>query len=298
MRGRFYAGIDFRNTMPGAFSSRFGCAANGLRTRLGLYPITQKWCRSDQGFPSLNVMREARLNGATPLLYWEPHTDGLQELVNTRIPLRREEIFSAISSGCFDDYIVETACALRDFGAPVFILFAPAADGTGRSWTSMGADSGEIFARAWEHVVKVFRQSGASNVAWVWQPESPKAFYTHLPDIACIDWIGISVHGKQHQRYAVTPDLEELYAPFREQIQKLNVPVLLLGVGMPGSDPCDDLWMVRTMDRIAAEYTEIHGILLESSDIDAAVDRWFGSAELSRIFENPRLRGAGTEQQK
>lgn len=282
--GGFYLGVDFGEAGKKSFAHNYMRIKEALGCPLSLYPLIQGWCRMGQPYFPLEAMRVARLKGAVPLITWVPETEGLLELVKTAIPLRREEIFSAVNSGVFDEYLGECARVLRDFGEPVLICLAPGADLAGSSWSSIGPDSGEIFAMAWDYIVELFHKNGASNVGWVWQPGAPAGFQTHMPTAANIDWLAVPPMDARQERPG-KGSFESLYNGFREHILETHLPVLLMGLEMSLEDPLHHAWMRNALLQISAKFPEIRGLVLRSENLDAAAESWFANRMRSGVFE-------------
>ena len=101
---------------------------------------------------------------------------------------------AAIAAGDSDRYLRQFAAAVRRYGGHVIISFAPEADGGGYPWAWHHADPARWVA-AWRHVVSVFRQSGATNVTWLWvmSGDSPAAEHVRQwwPGPRYVDWIGV-----------------------------------------------------------------------------------------------------------
>ena len=111
------------------------------------------------------------------------------------------QTMAAIAAGDSDRYLHQFAAAVRRYGGHVIISFAPEADGNWYPWGWHHADPARWRA-AWRHVVSVFRQSGATNVTWLWvmSGDSPAAGHVHQwwPGARYVDWIGVD-------GYYVTP---------------------------------------------------------------------------------------------
>jgi len=74
---------------------------------------------------------------------------------------------SAIARGADDSYLVSYAEAVRAFGHPVTLSFGHEMNGTWYSW-GWKRLSPATFVTAWQHIVNVFREEGATNVTWLW----------------------------------------------------------------------------------------------------------------------------------
>jgi hypothetical protein len=101
---------------------------------------------------------------------------------------------AAIAAGHWDGYLRRFAAQVRHYGGQVILSFAPEADGGWYPWARHHAYPAEYRA-AWRHVVTVFRDSGASNVTWLWDISGSRPGAAHVrywwPGAQYVDWIGI-----------------------------------------------------------------------------------------------------------
>jgi beta-mannanase len=154
-------------------------AIDSFAARVGRSPAIVMWYQSwtePLFYPS--QMTTVASRHAVPLITWEP--DG--------VPLRQ------IASGARDAYIRQAAVAARAWGRPFFVRFAHEMNGNWYSWGVRGNSSSD-YVRAWRHVVRVFRQAGATNVRWVWSPNvtgySAARFNRLFPGDRWVDWVGL-----------------------------------------------------------------------------------------------------------
>ena len=98
--------------------------------------------------------------------------------------------FTTFTNGSHDAYLTSVAVAARDFKAPMYIrpwaemngdwtAFQPTADGS----RPAGGTPAE-FVAAWRHVVTLFRNNGATNVKWVFNPTTDT--YAETTDVRTI----------------------------------------------------------------------------------------------------------------
>ncbi len=102
-----------------------------------------------------------------------------------------------IADGSQDDYLVSYADAVRDYGHPVVLSFAPEMNGDWYSWGYRNASPSD-FVAAWRHIVDVFRAQRADNVTWLWTVESVTAGDTAVtspdawwPGGKYVTWVGM-----------------------------------------------------------------------------------------------------------
>jgi mannan endo-1,4-beta-mannosidase len=101
---------------------------------------------------------------------------------------------SAIAAGRDDAYLRSYAAAVRAFGHPVIISFAPEMNGKWYPW-GWTHTSPRTWVQAWRHVVTLFRRAKASNVTWTWTVnqmtanEGPIADW--WPGSAYVTWMAV-----------------------------------------------------------------------------------------------------------
>lgn len=109
-----------------------------------------------------------------------------------------------IAAGTQDKYLAPIAAAMRDWGnqnvdangLPAQVLFRllPEMNGNWESYSprTRGQTSAQ-FRAAWIHVVRVFRNAGASNVKFVWNPDRIYSGSTSIkslwPGAGYVDWV-------------------------------------------------------------------------------------------------------------
>lgn len=125
-----------------AFDSACGCHPN-------LAVHYARW--GDIPDSSRKLVTAMSATGAAPMLEISPSRASLSD----------------ITAGKTDTWIRSYAAMVRDLKTPVFLSFAPEANGNWYSWGwQHSRPSAEV--AAWRHVVSVFRQVGAANARWIW----------------------------------------------------------------------------------------------------------------------------------
>ena len=111
------------------------------------------------------------------------------------------QTMAAIAAGNSDRYLRQFAAAVRHYGGHVVISFAPEADGRWYPWGWHHATPARWVA-AWRHVVTVFRQSGATNVTWLWvmsgHSRATGLVRRWWPGHNYVDWIGVDGYYFRH----------------------------------------------------------------------------------------------------
>lgn len=144
----------------------------GLQVRLSLY------------YSAWNDPFQARFatwasgNGAMPFVQLLPNNVAL----------------ASIATGGYDSYLRSYAGAVRAYGHPVVIGFAPEMNGDWYAWGA-GHTSPAVYVAAWQHFVDVFRQAGASNAIFLWTVNDIDTAQAPLkqwwPGASYVSWVGI-----------------------------------------------------------------------------------------------------------
>ena len=153
-----------------AFSQRIGKKIDLIHTFFSWNSIT-----STPSFPqpSLNKMLSLiSSNDAMPVINWAPYN------------------YSEIANGSQDNLIIDSALKLKAYNKPVFLRWGWEMNLADRD--KFGDSSG--FTLAWKHIYDIYRNQGATNVAFVWCPGiggGLAGFNSWYPGDAYVDWIAV-----------------------------------------------------------------------------------------------------------
>ncbi len=217
----------------------------------------------EQSFPAANLDLIAR-HGAVPLVFWSPWDRPYDQLKGPdRFGL------DAILAGKWDAYIDRWAAGAKAFGRPFLVSFCNEMNGDWFPWSGCyyggsippptvgvsvpvagsralpggGFAGPETFKRAWRHVVDRVRAHGGTNVLWVFHvnnysdpQEKWNAVAEYYPGARYVDWLGLSIYGKQERFQDHWMDfdedlLEEPYATLGAVDATKPIIVAEFGVG-------------------------------------------------------------------
>jgi len=140
---------------------------------------------------------------------------------------------TAVAAGRDDWWLVPYAKAVRAYGRPVILGFAPEANGDWYPWGAGHATPAQYRA-AWEHVTSVFRASGAANVTWLWTVNVTQA--GHEVDPPARWWpgpVGIRLIGVDGYEYTASQGFAGLFGPVISEIRAFSgLPVLISETGV------------------------------------------------------------------
>ncbi len=200
-------------------------------------------------FPSRQV-DAVRKYGAIPLIYWSPWGPPYEQ----NKPQPRFDLVNIIN-GKFDPYIRAWARSARAIPIPILVSWGLEMNGTWFPWggpcqgggetrlygSQSRADGPEKYVAAYRHVVDLVRSEGVKNISWVfhaqnysWPVESWNTMSHYYPGDDYVDWLGMSVYGKQTQRWDWLTFDTVMRKPYAE-LSELNAtkPIMLAewGVG-------------------------------------------------------------------
>jgi hypothetical protein len=168
---------------------------DAFATKIGRMPAVvqwyQGWVNPDPANTRFNptLMNTITSRGAMPLLTWEPwdYTKGVNQ---PAFALR------TIAAGDHDAFIHQWARDAAAWGQPFYLRFAHEMNGDWVSWgQGVNGNTSADYIAAWQHVVTIFRQEGATNVRWVWSPnihyDGLVPFTQLYPGDAWVDWVAL-----------------------------------------------------------------------------------------------------------
>lgn len=175
--------------------------------------------------------------GSLPMISWEPWSGQAND--------PGWSLREAVLSGRNDAYIETWAHGLAAYRKPVLLRFAHEMHHQTYPWAiQVNGNTADDYTAAWRHVHGIFERAGATNVQWVWNPNTMgaataaeyAAIYPRLyPGDAYVDWIGLDI-------YNTGPELdwgapfwrsfpEILQEPYAAITQMTSKPLILPEVG-------------------------------------------------------------------
>lgn len=193
----------------------------------------------EQSFPEKNLALISR-HRAIPMIYWSPWDKPYDENKGPdRFSLKE------ILAGKWDAYIDRWADGAKAFGKPFFVSFCNEMNGDWFPWSGVfyGGEHGgnEVFKNAWRYVVDRVRARGANNILWVFHVNAFPAInddwnvmQSYYPGSDYVDWLGLSVYGKQFRNEGDWAYFKDLIDWPYEEITALDPdkPVMLAEFGV------------------------------------------------------------------
>jgi hypothetical protein len=209
-------------------------------------------------------------HNVTPMITWQPDRSNMAQF-------KGEDAIQAIADGKYDAYIRARADECKAFGKPIFIRFGHEFSYGGYAWSKHP----DAYVSAWQRVVNIFRQEGASNVAFVWCANFPSVDYPnglttidrYYPGDAYVDWVGMDTYDISNWERNFTRMVSGFYQEYCVQKDK---PMFISEMGASdtlASDPAvnkgwpvsqDALnkarWIRDALNDIATKYPKIKGV--------------------------------------
>jgi beta-mannanase len=206
-------------------------------------------------------MQEIDALHTTPMISWRP-------TLHWKQPIQ----FWAIAHGQYDDYLRAQAVAARKAHRLIMVRFAYEMNLAGGVYGShVQGETPQSYIAAWRHVVTVFRQAGATNVRWVWSPNTDCAgrcpFGQYFPGNDYIDWLGLDGYNFAAAHDTPWVSLHYVFATSYATITSLSSkPIIFAEVATAPSPGDKARWIRRGF---------LHAIPVHFPQVRAAV--WFDS---------------------
>ncbi len=155
---------------------------------------------------------------------------------------------SSVVAGQYDSLIVAQAKAIASLHHPVMIRWFWEMEYTGSNGGKQGANAAKCigsagpqgYISAWRHIVTIFRNNGATNVAWVFCPGDssygPNALTDgvsarlYYPGNSYVDWIGEDAYSR-----AVPKTLPNLVTGLYQVYGNSGKPLIICETGAEGT---------------------------------------------------------------
>jgi hypothetical protein len=229
--------------------------------------VSFHWGR-DMRFP-VEACRVLHREGVVPLIGMMPWSEMKQNAAESRFTMER------IAGGDFDRGLRRCAEDVKALGFPIMMEFGPEANGSwfpwNGAWNGGSADTygernwpdgPERFRDAYRRVVKIFRESGALDVTWVFHIASdgyPKKEWNsarfYYPGDEWVDWIGASVYGRLRGGEPAVPFdkiMGKVYPGLAALSPTKPIAILEMGVSESGARQDKPGWISGAMESIAS----------------------------------------------
>jgi hypothetical protein len=242
---------------------------------------TASWIRANGSIPYIRLMLLSS--------YDIPRPDPVYALEN-------------ILAGKLDQRLRDWMREARQFGSPLLAEYGVEVNGWWFPWNGLYnkgqgsySDSVARFREAYRHIIRIAREEGAYNIRWVFhvdpwdEPvEEWNRFENYYPGDEWIDWVGVSVYGRQlpSDTHAVSFRFQMDWA--YERLRRLtDKPVIVCEFGTI-SDQHQAAWaQAALLDILGGRWPKVIGFSWWNAAFrnDAVTHRWSNM----RVQENPAL---------
>jgi membrane-bound metal-dependent hydrolase YbcI (DUF457 family) len=190
--------------------------------------------------------------GAIPMVTWEAW--GSSE---AGIPLW------GIAHGSYDGYVRDAARAAAGWGRPLMVRFGQEMNA---GWFPWGSQA-RAFKAAWRHLVRVFREEGATNVRWIWTPYVNSGgslpFERYYPGGHWVDWVGLD--GINWGGSFAWRSFGQVFSSsYRELVKISSKPMLLAETGSGENGGHKARWLSSMLRRVVPRMQHLRAILFWS----------------------------------
>ena len=308
---------------PAEFQDRDMAAVDATIERIGVTPATwtmwSNWgsrgggteCVPEVGrcaFPS-EAAAGLLERGITPMIWWQP--------VAPPGPEREEYArYLRIIRGHHDDYIRQWATDARDHGGPIILRFAHEMNGKWYPW-SLGRydNTPERFRQAWQHIWRIFRDVGASNVSFMWSPAREDCegclteyrYEDFYPGNRFVDYVGLNAYNSARGQWrSLTSTLERPIERLREVSETrsfpLGKPIIIGEVGSNHEGGSKASWITDGYQEVFRRWPRVKAIVYFDVDMTERSKkdpdwrlRWPGDGSAMQAYRDlaamPRFRG-------
>jgi len=204
----------------------------GLNTDMALIHIYTAWgSEPEQEFPFDQVIAVTKM-GSIPVITWEPWLQAFSDddIAGLRpIEERDNNGMADVAKGLYDDYIVSWARSVAKVKSPVFLRLAHEMNDPYRYPWGPHNNSGKDFVAAWKHVYAIFKQNGADNCIWVWNPHLSYSMFDVLyPGDEYVDYLGVNVlNFGTSVSWSAWYSFEDLFAKQYDKLLKYKKPLMI-----------------------------------------------------------------------
>lgn len=194
-----------------------------LRINSGIVGLFTKWEVGQA--PRDTIVRWfqwVRDRGGAPMLDLVPPTD---------------VTVGAIANGKQDSYLRGWADSMKGWGHPILLRLFPEMNTHSHSYApGTRGQTATQFRSAWRHVVTLFRNRGATNVKWVWNPyrwfKGEISYRKIWPGASYVDWVALDGYNYADS----THPFRWPYALFSESVTHIRAfaprkPLLIAEIG-------------------------------------------------------------------
>ena len=144
-----------------------------------------------------------------------------------------------VANGAYDGQLNAWAAAARAYGRPFFLRWAWEMNGSWFKWGAEAAADPQLYVRAWRHFHDIARDQGATNLTWVWCPNTVFKGSTDLaslyPGDSYVDWTCVDGYNTGTGTSALDPwrPFASVFGPTYDELLALapEKPIMIAETG-------------------------------------------------------------------
>jgi endoglucanase len=161
---------------------------------------------------------------------------------------RPDALLDDVGRGAYDQTIRSYAQMARARQPDVVVVrFAPEMELAGANGWALG--SSDAYARAYRHVVDVFRAESANNVLWLWSPAGQESAADYYPGDDYVDLVGLTILASEewdrHWGFATARSFADLLREKYPVAQRFGKPLVVAEMGVAIVDPSEEARWLR-----------------------------------------------------
>jgi hypothetical protein len=204
---------------------------------------------------------QVEATGAEPEVTWEPWNHTLGQNQNTYS-------LSGIASGQFDSYISAFAHQAAAFPHPLLLRFAHEMNGNWYPWAiGVNGNTASEYIAAYQHVHNLFEAAGATNVQWIWSPNSTEGATSNMaseyPGSAYVDVLGVDGYNSGTDIAGRTwQNPSQVFGPALADLAQIDPtkPILVSEVGSSEDGGSKASWITGMVSLLSSD-TQVSGFV-------------------------------------
>ncbi len=204
-------------------------------------------------------LRRIQELGGVPMITWMP--EDVRDRLSAGRLFEPQEKFALrrIAEGEFDEYISQWARSAADYGEPFLLRWAHEMNGNNMwpfpwvtgTYGNRQYNTPEEYAQAWRHIHDIFKREGATNVLWVWCPDTEGdlgMFDSLYPGDEYVDWVGLDGYNWGEKGNHGWRTFREIFQSGYNRALEVapQKPILVAEFGSKGDGDQKARWMAET----------------------------------------------------
>lgn len=234
----------------------------GKKVAIAHYYLGWQWLSSGSLTSQLKELSE---NGWRPMLSVNPYFFG-------DCPANGLPLYRAIANGNCDRFLKASAQNLKTFSKPLFLRFAWEMNIPSMEWEIQKTGSTNAdFIAAWRKIHDIFYQQGATNVLFIFSPDSTQTQYAQIyPGEKYVDWIALDGYNwGTTQNWSSWQSFAQVFQNAYNQITKVapEKPLMIAETNSTNVGGDKAAWYQDALEnQITNNFTKIKAVVFYNED--------------------------------